>query len=75
MRLIVRSPDNSAETGCRFKYMKPVLDYFSYDAVVEALNDAIDKEAEKRGITVPALIELNSAKEAAKGGIMPPFVE
>ena len=49
VRLIVRSPDNSAETGCRFKYMKPVLDYFSYDAVVEALNDAIDKEAEANG--------------------------
>ena len=39
------------------------------------LAEAIDKEAEKRGITVPALIELNIAKEAAKGGIMPELAE
>lgn len=39
------------------------------------LAEAIDAEAEKLGITVPALIEINSAKEAAKGGIMPEDAE
>ena len=44
VRLILRSPDNSAETGCRFKYIVPFID-FTYDNLVKALNDAIDKEA------------------------------
>lgn len=48
VRLILRSPDNSAETGCRFKYMVPMID-FSYDNLVQALNDAIDKEAAMNG--------------------------
>jgi len=43
-RLILRSPDNSADTGCRFKYIKPVIP-FEYDTLVNALNEAIDKEA------------------------------
>lgn len=49
VRLVMRSPDNSAETGCRFKYMKPVIDDFNYQNVVDALNIAIDKEAELNG--------------------------
>lgn len=44
VRLILRSPDNSAETGCRFKYIPPVIE-FTYDNLVKALNEAIDKEA------------------------------
>lgn len=44
VRLILRSPDNSAETGCRFKYIKPVIE-FTYENLVQALNEAIDKEA------------------------------
>ena len=44
VRLILRSPDNSAETGCRFKYIAPVIE-FTYDNLVAALNAAIDKEA------------------------------
>lgn len=44
VRLILRSLDNSADTGCRFKYIEPVID-FSYKNLVEALNAAIDKEA------------------------------
>lgn len=44
VRLILRSPDNSAETGCRFKYIKPAIE-FTYDNLVQALNEAIDKEA------------------------------
>lgn len=44
VRLILRSPDNSAETGCRFKYIAPVIN-FTYEDLVKALNDAIDKEA------------------------------
>lgn len=45
VRLILRSPDNSAETGCRFKYITPMIE-FSYNNLVKALNDAIDKEAQ-----------------------------
>ena len=45
VRLVLRSPDNSAETGCRFKYITPVID-FTYNNLVKALNEAIDKEAE-----------------------------
>lgn len=44
VRLVLRSPDNSAETGCRFKYITPVIE-FTYDNLVKALNEAIDKEA------------------------------
>lgn len=49
VRLVLRSPDNSAETGCRFKYIKPILEDFNYQAVVDALNAAIDKEAAMNG--------------------------
>ena len=45
VRLVLRSPDNSAETGCRFKYIPPVID-FTYNNLVKALNEAIDKEAQ-----------------------------
>lgn len=45
VKLTLRSLDGSADTGCRFKYIKPEID-FTYDALVEALNDAIDKEAQ-----------------------------
>ena len=45
VRLILRSVDNSADTGCRFKYITPVID-FEYNELVRALNDAIDKEAQ-----------------------------
>ena len=45
VRLILRSVDNSAETGCRFKYIVPSIE-FSYENLVKALNDAIDKEAQ-----------------------------
>ena len=45
VRLILRSIDNSADTGCRFKYITPVID-FEYNELVKALNEAIDKEAQ-----------------------------
>ena len=45
VRLVLRSIDNSADTGCRFKYITPVID-FEYNELVKALNDAIDKEAQ-----------------------------
>lgn len=48
VRLILRSPDNSAETGCRFKYIPPMIE-FTYDNLVKALNEAIDKEAAMNG--------------------------
>lgn len=44
VRLVLRSPDNSAETGSRFKYIPPMIE-FTYDNLVKALNEAIDKEA------------------------------
>lgn len=44
VRLVLRSPDNSAETGCRFRYIEPVIE-FTYENLVNALNKAIDKEA------------------------------
>lgn len=44
MVLTLRSSDNSIRCGCRFKYIRPEID-FSYQALTEALNEAIDKEA------------------------------
>lgn len=44
VRLVIRSIDNSIDCGCRFKYIDPVVP-MSYDALVEALNRAIDLEA------------------------------
>ena len=35
------------------------------------LADEIERIAAKRGVTVPVLIEVNSGREAAKGGLMP----
>lgn len=42
--LTLRSLDNSVRCGGRFKYIKPEIP-FSYEALTQALNDAIDKEA------------------------------
>lgn len=42
--LTLRSLDNTIDCGGRFKYMPPEVD-FTYDALVEALNSAIDEEA------------------------------
>lgn len=44
--LTLRSADNSIRCGCRFKYIQPEID-FTYDALTQALNEAIDKEAEE----------------------------
>ena len=43
-KLVLRSPDGSVECKCRFKHIAPVIE-FSYDSLVKALNDAIDREA------------------------------
>ena len=43
--LTLRSLDGTVDTGSRFKYIEPQID-FTYDALVSALNKAIDKEAE-----------------------------
>lgn len=45
VRLVLRSADNSVDCGCRFKFIDPIVD-MSYSALVEAINKAIDKEAE-----------------------------
>ena len=44
MVLTLRSLDNSIRCGCRFKYIQPEID-FTYEALTNALNEAIDKEA------------------------------
>ena len=44
MVLTLRSSDNSIRCGCRFKYITPEID-FTYPALTEALNAAIDQEA------------------------------
>lgn len=46
VKLILRSIDNSVDTGCRFKYIVPETE-MSYKALCQALNDAIDKEAKE----------------------------
>lgn len=48
VKLILRSMDNSVDTGCRFKYMQPECE-MSYEALVKALNEAIQKEAQDNG--------------------------
>ena len=46
--LTLRSLDNTIDCGSRFKYMQPEVN-FSYDALVDALNKAIDEEAKYTG--------------------------
>lgn len=46
--LTLRSLDNTIDCGSRFKYMVPEVN-FSYDSLVEALNNAIDEEARVSG--------------------------
>lgn len=49
MKLMLRSPANSGiSCGSRFKNMAPVID-FTYDALAQALTDAIDSEAKEHG--------------------------
>lgn len=43
-KLIFRSLDDTIDCGCRFKYM-PTETELSYKALINALNEAIDKEA------------------------------
>lgn len=43
-RLILRSPDESIDCKCRFKYIDATVP-FGYQELVDALNRAIDKEA------------------------------
>lgn len=47
-KLVLRSPDGSIDCKCRFKHIAPIID-FSYQSLVNALNDAIDKEAAETG--------------------------
>lgn len=43
--LLFRSMDNTVDCGCRFKHIESEIE-LSYKALVQALNDAIDKEAQ-----------------------------
>lgn len=45
-KLILRSLDGTIDAGCRFKYVKPEIP-LDYDALVQTINDAIDKEAKE----------------------------
>jgi hypothetical protein len=45
VKITLRSLDGTISAGGRFKYIAPEIDS-NYDALVKALNDAIDKEAE-----------------------------
>lgn len=45
VRLNLRSVDNRADTGCRFKYIENSID-FEYSELERALNAAIEKEAQ-----------------------------
>ena len=47
-KLILRSPDESVDCKCRFKMIEPEID-FSYRSLVDALNRAIDAEANATG--------------------------
>ena len=47
-KLVLRSNDGSIDCKCRFKYITPVIN-FSYQSLVDALNEAIDKEATETG--------------------------
>ena len=44
VRLVLRSADGNIDTGSRFKYIRSSIE-FTYTALVEAVNEAIDKEA------------------------------
>ena len=65
-RLVLRSADGSVDCKCRFKHIAPVIN-FSYQSLVDALNEAIDKEAtetnhqfitDERAVA-PATVEYN----------------
>ena len=46
--LTLRSADGSVRCGGRFKYIAPEID-FTYEALTQALNEAIDREAAETG--------------------------
>lgn len=63
--LTLRSFDNSIDCGSRFRYMKPEIP-FSYEALVEALNNAIEEEGKRVGkefITTERNIAVNTDKK------------
>lgn len=45
-KLILRSLDGTVDAGCRFRYIKPEIS-LDYQALVDAMNEAIDKEAKE----------------------------
>lgn len=66
-KLILRSLDGTVDAGCRFRYIQPSIP-LDYDALVEALNAAIDKEAaendnkfvtDEREVSVSTAIDYN----------------
>lgn len=62
--LTLRSLDGTIDCGTRFKYMRPEID-FSYDSLVNALNNAIDEEARYTGkefITEERNVDVSSSE-------------
>lgn len=65
-KLILRSADGSVDCKCRFKHIAPVIN-FSYQSLVDALNEAIDKEAAETNnkyvtserVAAPTVMEYN----------------
>lgn len=45
-KLVLRSLDGTIDAGCRFKYIAPEIP-LDYNALIEAMNEAIDKEAQE----------------------------
>lgn len=75
VNLTLRSPDGSVDTGCRFKYIQPEIP-FTYQALTEALNAAIDKEAEltdNKFVTSERASIISASKEREFSVIMTEF--
>ena len=47
-KLVIRSLDDTVDCGCRFKYIVNEVP-LDYQALIDALNNAIDKEADEHG--------------------------
>ena len=45
-KLILRSLDGTVDAGCRFRYITPEIP-LDYQALIDAMNEAIDKEAKE----------------------------
>lgn len=74
VKITMRSTDGTIKAGGRFKYIQPEIDG-NYDALVAALNAAIDKEAEMSGeqFVTDAKAEYKVAAELNYDALMDEF--